>query len=58
MVSPENQKRWGRMNYLAINKFESIEIEDTFCDENGKLNNELPISKDKLLLPKQTTEQE
>jgi uncharacterized protein YndB with AHSA1/START domain len=45
MVSPENQKQWGRMNYLAIDQYESIEIEDAFCDENGKLNNELPVSK-------------
>jgi len=24
------------MNYLAIDKYESIEIEDAFCDENIK----------------------
>ena len=45
MVGPENQKQWGRMNYLAIDQYKSIEIEDAFCDENGKLNNELPVSK-------------
>jgi uncharacterized protein YndB with AHSA1/START domain len=45
MVSPENQKQWGRMNYLAIDQYKCFEIEDAFCDENGKLNNELPESK-------------
>ena len=44
MVSPENHRQWGRMNYLAIDQYKSIEIEDAFCDENGKLNNEFPIS--------------
>jgi uncharacterized protein YndB with AHSA1/START domain len=52
MVSPENQKQWGRMNYLAIDKYESIEIEDAFCDENGKLNNELPVSKGQIAFSK------
>jgi uncharacterized protein YndB with AHSA1/START domain len=45
MVSPENQKQWGRMNYLAIDQYKSFDIEDAFCDENGKLNYELPVSK-------------
>lgn len=52
MVSPENQKQWGRMNYLAIDQYESIEIEDAFCDENGKLNNELPVSKGQIVFAK------
>lgn len=45
MIGPEDQMQWGRMNYLAIDRHESIEIEDVFCDENGKLNSELPISR-------------
>jgi uncharacterized protein YndB with AHSA1/START domain len=49
MVSPENQRSWGRMNYLAIDKYKSIDIEDAFCDENGKLNNELPVSKGQIV---------
>ena len=52
MVSPENQKQWGRMNYLAIEQFRRIEIEDAFCDENGKLNNELPFSKGQITFTK------
>lgn len=52
MVSPENQKQWGRMNYLSINKYDNIEIEDAFCDENGKLNYELPLSKGQITFAK------
>jgi uncharacterized protein YndB with AHSA1/START domain len=49
MVGPENQKQWGRMNYLAIDSFNRFEIEDAFCDENGKLNSEFPISKGQIV---------
>jgi uncharacterized protein YndB with AHSA1/START domain len=45
MVSPENQKHWGRMNYLAITHHQSFELEDGFCDEEGTINPELPVSK-------------
>ncbi len=45
MVSPENQKHWGRMNYLDIQHHKSFDIEDFFCDENGKTNDQLPHSK-------------
>lgn len=45
MVSPENQKHWGRMNYVAIQHHQSISIEDAFCDEQGAINPSLPISR-------------
>ena len=45
MVGPENEKHWGRMNYLAIEKYKFIDLEDVFCDENGNVNSELPNSK-------------
>lgn len=45
MVSPEGQKHWGIMNYKAIETFKNINLEDGFCDEEGALNKELPISK-------------
>lgn len=47
MVSPENEKHWGRMNYTAITLHKYFELEDGFCDENGKMNPELPVSKGK-----------
>ena len=54
MVSPDGQKHWGRMNYLAIDPFKSIDIEDGFCDEDGILNNEMPVSKGQIVF---TTEE-
>lgn len=44
MVSPENKKFWGRMNYLSIDTHKNFHLEDVFCDENGNLNLELPVS--------------
>lgn len=45
MVGPEKEKHWARMNYLSIEEHQSIQLEDAFCDENGVLNNTLPVSK-------------
>jgi uncharacterized protein YndB with AHSA1/START domain len=45
MVSPENQKHWGRMDYLSIETYRNFHMKDSFCDEDGIINPELPISK-------------
>lgn len=45
MVSPENQKHWGKMNFLAIDEFVSYSIQDEFCNEEGITNADLPSSK-------------
>lgn len=45
MVNPENEKHWGRMNYISIDLHKSFYIEDAFCDENGNINSALPTSK-------------
>ena len=42
MVSPENEKHWARMDYLAIDHHKSYRIRDSFCDENGTLNPAFP----------------
>jgi uncharacterized protein YndB with AHSA1/START domain len=47
MVSPENQKHWGKMNFLAIDELVSYSIKDEFCDEAGIVNTELPTSNGK-----------
>jgi uncharacterized protein YndB with AHSA1/START domain len=47
MISPENQKHWGRMNYIAIDHLKSYDAEDCFCDEEGNINRDLPVSKGK-----------
>ena len=49
MVSPEGEKHWGRMNYLAINPHKSYDIEDLFCDDNGNVISELPTSKGQIV---------
>jgi uncharacterized protein YndB with AHSA1/START domain len=45
MISPENEKHWGRMNYLSIDTHKNFHLEDVFCDEDGNPNLELPVSK-------------
>ncbi len=45
MVSPENEKHWGRMNYLSIDTYKNFQLEDAFSDENGIMNTDLPVSK-------------
>lgn len=49
MVGPANEKHWGRMNYIAIEKQKHFDMEDVFCDENGNVNNGLPVSKGRIL---------
>ncbi len=44
MVSPEGEKHWSIMNYKDIDLHQSISLEDGFCDADGKMNNELPVS--------------
>jgi uncharacterized protein YndB with AHSA1/START domain len=44
MVSPENEKHWGRMDYTAITPHKSFAIKDGFCDEDGNINSSLPVS--------------
>lgn len=44
MVSPENQRHWGRMDYISIRHHDHFVITDSFCDEAGTVNPELPVS--------------
>lgn len=44
MVSPEGDKHWGIMNYKAIEPLQSFYLEDGFCDEEGVVNKDLPVS--------------
>ena len=45
MVGPEGEKHWARMDYLAIDHLKSFDIQDSFADENGVINREMPVSK-------------
>ncbi len=49
MVGPEGEKHWGIMNYRSIEPFKNFKLEDAFCDEEGNLNNELPVSKGEMV---------
>lgn len=49
MVGPENEKHWGRMNYVTIEQHKKFKIEDAFCDENGNQNTDLPVSKGEIV---------
>ncbi|MCE5206050.1 MAG: SRPBCC domain-containing protein [Porphyromonadaceae bacterium] len=42
MVGPEGDKHWGRADYINIKNEKSFRAKDSFCDENGVLNPELP----------------
>jgi len=48
MVGPEGQKNWARMNYIAIDHLKGYDIEDVFCDEEGNLNSDLPVSRGRM----------
>jgi uncharacterized protein YndB with AHSA1/START domain len=47
MVGPEGEKHWARMDYLAIDLYKSFDVQDSFSDENGAINRDLPVSKGK-----------
>lgn len=42
MVGPDNTRHWAKVNYLAIEPKHRFTVVDTFCDENGNPNDELP----------------
>ena len=44
MVSPENEKHWGKVEYKGIEKEKYFIQTDGFCDENGNMNPDLPQS--------------
>lgn len=45
MAGPEGEKHWGKLTYLEINPLKNFQAEDAFCDENGNVNPELPVTK-------------
>lgn len=44
MVSPENEEFWGRSDYKKIEYLDSFSLYDSFSDEDGNINKELPRS--------------
>lgn len=45
MVGPEGEKHLGRTDYLSIQAHQQFSGEDSFCDEEGNINPELPVAK-------------
>ncbi len=43
--SPEGEKHWNKTEYIDIAPMHSIEAMESFCDENGKINRSLPVTK-------------
>lgn len=42
MCGPEGEEHWGRMDYVTIQPKDSFSAWDGFCDQEGKLNEQLP----------------
>ena len=45
MVGPEGERHWARMDYLAVDPLKSFDVQDSFADENGVINRDMPVSK-------------
>lgn len=42
MISPQNEKHWCRNDYQKITHHKNFSGLDAFCDENGKVNTDMP----------------
>ena len=49
MVGPKGERHPGRTDYRQINPHTSFTGEDSFCDEAGTINYEMPVAKFKCL---------
>ena len=45
MIGPGGEKHLGRTDYREINLHQNFAGEDSFCDNDGNINPELPIAK-------------
>ncbi|XOV91788.1 MAG: SRPBCC domain-containing protein [Bacteroidota bacterium] len=45
MIGPNGEKHPGRTDYLEINHHKNFAGEDSFCDEEGNINPEMPVAK-------------
>lgn len=43
MVGPDKTEAWARADFKKIVRHKQVEIVDAFCDENGKLNTDMPV---------------
>lgn len=54
MIGPEGEEHYARADYEKINPYKSFTVTDAFCDENGNINNELPVMHWKCTFEKST----
>ena len=52
MVGPGGERHWARMNYIAIDHLKGYDIEDAFCDEEGNLSTDMPVSRGRMSFSK------
>ncbi len=48
MVGPDNSKHWSKVEFSSIVPGKRFQTTASFCDENGKLNNDMPKMKWKI----------
>ncbi|MFY0607589.1 MAG: SRPBCC domain-containing protein [Cyclobacteriaceae bacterium] len=56
MCGPNREEHWGLTTYETIRKPSYFSGEDNFCDENGKVNEEMPAAKFKNNFQSNSTE--
>lgn len=44
MVGPEGEKHWSRADFQSIEPMNSFKGKDGFCDENGTMNTDMPVT--------------
>mgnify|MGYP003111918080 CR=1 FL=1 len=44
MIGPNGEEHWGRTNYNSIEEPHNFTGDDVFCDEDGKVNTDLPVA--------------
>lgn len=44
MIGPQGEEHWSRADFSAINKLKNFKAKDAFCDENGNITSDLPMS--------------
>lgn len=44
MIGPDGEKQWSTADFKAIESMKSFSALDGFCDENGRINTDMPRS--------------
>jgi uncharacterized protein YndB with AHSA1/START domain len=55
MVGPEGEEHWARADFKSIHPQKKIELQDAFCDSDGKMNMDFPRTKWKIAFSETAT---